>query len=276
MEIKKEETEEEFWIRAKKQLDQEYKEAKKKNPHAKRDKSLNPIENKERNYRRNELKFTQIQGDKNDGYVDNYIYKNTKNDKRDEFNKTITTKAMYRSLYTFSGMDRELLIGYMKNEKKKDMAEKYNISPSAVTQRLNVLLEDYRVVLCNDKDFRKTREFCSLKWESKNAFKKYIEDLRKSGTFKIDLDQVQEFIKEVKTTIRRTIETSADINIKQKLSKQIDYSNLDDKYIEDMNNAFAELGIEAHFEKLKLFKGNVIQILKMVDDFISNIKKQTL
>lgn len=41
-----------------------------------------------------------------------------------------------------------------------------------------------------------------------------------------------------------------------------------------MNNAFAEQGIEAHFEKLKTFKGNIVQVLKMVDDFISDLEEK--
>ena len=53
------------------------------------------------------------------------------------------------------------------------------------------------------------------------------------------------------------------------------FSSLDDKYIEQMNNAFAEQGIEAHFEKLKTFKGNIVQVLKMVDDFIADLEEKS-
>ena len=66
------------------------------------------------------------------------------------------------------------------------------------------------------------------------------------------------------------------IIIKEKPNKQISYANLDDKWIENTNKAFAELGIEAHFEKLKTLKGNIMQILKMVDDFIDDLKEKTL
>ena len=34
--------------------------------------------------------------------------------------------------------------------------------------------------------------------------------------------------------------------------------------------------IEAHFEKLKTFKGNVMQVFKMVDDFIEKLKEKAL
>lgn len=41
-----------------------------------------------------------------------------------------------------------------------------------------------------------------------------------------------------------------------------------------MNKSFAEQGVEAHFEDLKHFKGNVMQVLKMVDDFIKDLEKK--
>ena len=158
----------------------------------------------------------------------------------------------------------------------KDIAQKLGISASAVSQRLKVLLENYRVMLCNDYEFKKTKQARTMRWESKTAFRKYIEEIRKTGKFTININQVQDLIKEVKEAIKRTINTGADKNIKAKLSKQIDYSTLDDKWIEQTNKTFADYGIEAHFEKLKTFKGNVMQILKMVDDFINELKENSL
>ena len=38
---------------------------------------------------------------------------------------------------------------------------------------LKVLKEDYRIMLCNDYEFKKTKQFRDLKWESKKAFKKW-------------------------------------------------------------------------------------------------------
>ena len=164
----------------------------------------------------------------------------------------------------------------MQQVTQKEIAQKLGISASAVNQRLKVLKEDYRVMLCNDPEFRKTKQARTLHWESKTAFNKYIEEIRKSGKFVVSLDKVQDFIDEVKKAIKKTITTGADVSIKQKLSKQIDYSNLDDKYIENMNKAFADYGIEAHFENLKTFKGNVMQVLKMVEDFIQKLQEKAL
>ena len=70
--------------------------------------------------------------------------------------------------------------------------------------------------------------------------------------------------------------TGADKNIKQKLSQKIDYSNLDDKWIEQTNKIFADYGIEAHFENLKNFKGNFFQVVKMVEDFIEELQNNEI
>ena len=68
--------------------------------------------------------------------------------------------------------------------------------------------------------------------------------------------------------------TKSNMSIREQLSKQIDYSNLDDNWIKQTNKTFADYGIEAHFENLKNFKGNVVQVLKMVDDFITDLEEK--
>ena len=267
------------WIEEqKKKRDEEYKEAKKKDPNAKKDTSLVSPENKERTYRRHEVNFSRIKGDKSQKYLDNYLAKHSsqEDDRKKQLDDELTSRVIYRTIYRFEGNDREILQLYMQQVTQKEIAEKLGISASAVNQRLKVLKEDYRVMLCNDPEFRKTKQARTLHWESKTVFNKYIEEIRKSGRFVVSLDKVQDFIDEVKKAIKKTITTGADISIKQKLSKQIDYSNLDDKYIENMNKAFADYGIEAHFENLKTFKGNVMQVLKMVEDFIQKLQEKAL
>ena len=267
------------WIEEqKKKRDEEYKEAKKKDPNAKKDNSLVSPENKERTYRRHEVNFSRIKGNKSQKYLDNYLAKHSsqEDDRKKQLDDELTSRVIYRTIYRFEGNDREILQLYMQQVTQKEIAQKLGISASAVSQRLKVLKEDYRVMLCNDPEFRKTKQVRTLHWESKTAFNKYIEEIRKSGKFIVSLDKVQDFIDEVKKAIKKTITTGADVSIKQKLSKQIDYSNLDDKYIENMNKAFADYGIEAHFENLKTFKGNVMQVLKMVEDFIQKLQENAL
>ena len=267
------------WIEEqKKKRDEEYKEAKKKDPNAKKDISLVSSENKERTYRRHEVNFSRIKGNKSQKYLDNYLAKHSsqEDERKKQLDDELTSRVIYRTIYRFEGNDREILQLYMQQVTQKEIAQKLGISASAVSQRLKVLKEDYRVMLCNDPEFRKTKQARTLHWESKTAFNKYIEEIRKSGRFVVSLDKVKDFIDEVKKAIKKTITTGADVSIKQKLSKQIDYSNLDDKYIENMNKAFADYGIEAHFENLKTFKGNVMQVLKMVEDFIQKLQEKAL
>ncbi len=267
-----------WWTEQKKRIDKEYKEAKKKDSKAKKDKTFISPESKERNARRHEVNFSRIQGDRSEKYLDNYLERKStvKDDKQKEIDDAFISKVMCRTIYRFEGKDRKILLSYMQQVSNKEIAEKLGISASAVSQRLKVLIEDYRVMLCNDKDFRKTKIARTFHWEAKTEFRKYIDEVRKTGQFKVSLNDVQDLIKEIKKAISRTIKTGANKNIKEQLSKQIDYSNLDDDWIKNTNKAFAEYGIEAHFEKLKTFKGNVMQVLKMVDDFIEKLKEKAL
>ena len=90
----------------------------------------------------------------------------------------------------------------------------------------------------------------------------------------IDLNEVKNLIKGIRKAITHIIMTKSNISIREQLSKQIDYSNLDDNWIKQTNKTFADYGIEAHFGNLKKFKGNVVQVLKMVDDFITDLEKK--
>lgn len=267
-----------WWAQQKDRIDKEYQEAQKKDKNAKKDKSLVSPESKERTYRRHEVNFSTIQGDKSQKHLDNYLERKgtVKDDRQKEIDDAFTAKVMYRTIYRFEKQEQDILLAYMQGTTQKEIAKDIGISASALNQRLKVLLENYRVMLCNDPEFRRTKQARTFHWETKTAFKKYIEEIRQTGKFKINLDQVQDLIKEVQQAIKRTINTGADKNIKQKLSKQIDYSNLDDEWIKNTNKVFADYGIEAHFEKLKSFKGNVMQVLKMVDDFINELRKNTL
>ena len=267
------------WIEEqKKKRDEEYQEAKKKDPNAKKDNSLVSPENKERNYRRHEVSFSQIKGNKSQKYLDNYLAKHSsqEDDRKKQLDDELTTRVIYRTIYRFEGNDREILQLYMQQVTQKEIAEKLGISASAVSQRLKVLKEDYRIMLCNDPEFKKTKQFRDLKWESKKAFNKCLDEIRRTGKFIINLNDVLDLIQEVKKIIKKTISTGADKNIKQKLSQKIDYSNLDDNWIKQTNKIFADYGIEAHFENLKNFKGNFLQVVKMVEDFLNELQEKAL
>jgi len=101
----------------------------------------------------------------------------------------------------------------------------------------------------------------------------YLKEIRNQKYIEIDIKQVKELIIETKKAITHTIMTKSNVSIRQQLSKKVNFSKLDDGYIQKMNNAFADLGIEAHFENLKKFDGAIFDMIKMVNKFIEDIDK---
>ena len=87
---------------------------------------------------------------------------------------------------------------FMQKIPQREIAEKLGISASAVCQRLKVLKEDYRIMLCNDYEFKKTKQFRDLKWESEKSFNKCLDEIRRTGKFIINLNDVLDLIQEVK------------------------------------------------------------------------------
>ncbi len=233
----------------------------------------------ERKVRRHEVSFSKIQGKNSKEYVDNYIHEHSTQEPEDiveDMVKKIDRRVLYRNVYKLPEMDRQILLEYMNGVKQKDIAEKCGISPSARSQRLDKIIYNYRCFVCADQEFIHTAEFDKLQQETEETFKAYLDEIRKTGQFKVDLQAVRDFIKDVRKAIRHLAETGADKNIKEKLSKQIDYSTLDDEWIKKTNAQFAALGIEAHFGNLKNFKGNIMQVLKLVDDFVAELQKKAL
>lgn len=53
-------------------------------------------------------------------------------------------------------------------------------------------------MLCNDYEFKKTKQFRDLKWESKKSFNKCPDEIRRTGKFIINLNDVLDLIQEVK------------------------------------------------------------------------------
>ena len=99
------------WIEEqKKKRDEEYKETKKKDPNAKKDNSLVSPENKERTYRRHEVNFSRIKGDKSQKYLDNYLAKHSsqEDDRKKQLDDELTSRVIYRTIYRFEGNDREI------------------------------------------------------------------------------------------------------------------------------------------------------------------------
>ena len=188
----------------------------------------------ERKVRRHEVNFSQIEkktGQEAENVIADHGYYFVSAE--DEWQKKTNTKVLCRNIYKLPQEDREILLDYMTDVKQKDIAEKLGVSPAAINWRLDTIFLNYRTFLCNDKEFKDTEEFYNLQLETEEGFKQYIEEIRKTGQFKVSLNDVQDLIKEIKKAISRTIKTGVNKNIKEQLSKQIDYSNLDDNWIKN-------------------------------------------
>lgn len=235
-------------------------------------------QSKERNIRRNEVHFSSIQENHSGDYLDDYLFQHSSQEKLDVIDKMVAKidkKLIRLSLFKLPEQDRVIFTEYLLGVKQNVIAEKYNISPSAINQRLEKIIYNFRVILCNNKDFDQSSFFFKNQEEAEYLFNQYLREVRLKGILNIDINEVKQLIKDTKKAITHSISTKSNMNIREQLSKQIDYSSLDDKYIEQMNKAFAEQGIEAHFERLKTFKGNIMQVLKMVDNFIEELENKT-
>ena len=80
-------------------------------------------ENKERTYRRYEVSFSQIKGDKSQKYLDNYLAKHSsqEDDWKKQLDDELTKKVMYRAIYRFEGNDREILLMFMQKFHKEKL-----------------------------------------------------------------------------------------------------------------------------------------------------------
>ncbi len=164
----------------------------------------------ERKARRHEVSFSQIQGKNSNEYVDNYIHEHSAEETEDgveEMVRKIDRRILYRNVYKLPEMDRKILLEYMNGVKQKDIAEKFGISPSAISQRLDKIIYNYRCFDCADQEFFQTGEFNKLQQETEETFKTYLDEIRKTGQFKVDLQAVRDFIKDVRKAIRHLAET---------------------------------------------------------------------
>lgn len=236
------------------------------------------VESKQRNIRRHEVCFSAIQGEHGQDYLDNYLYQHSSQGETDIIDKMVAKvdrKLLRKSMLKLPEKDRLILCQYLAGTKQNKIAESLGMSPSAINQYLEKIIYNYRVILCNDKEFTQSSFWEKFQAEAEYLFNAYLREVRFKGILNVDLNEVKQLIKDTKKAITHSISTKSNLSIRQQLSKQIDYSTLNDKYIEEMNKAFAEQGIESHFERLKTFKGNIVQVLKMVDDFIDELENKS-
>ena len=235
--------------------------------------------NAERNIRRNEVEFSKLLGKSENGNIENILAANTKNNLEEEtvidkLSRKQSYKILKNNINKLTDDEKDILLDYINKVKQKDIAEKYGISPSALRQKLDKILYNYRVILCNDPEFVKTDSFDKIQTMTEYEFKKYLKNAYTNENVNIDLDNVQDFIKEVKKAIRQTSATGADVDIREKINNEIDFSNVSNEMIKKFNNAFSSIGIEADLGKLKSTKFTITDMFNMVEEFINQTKTE--
>lgn len=237
---------------------------------------LPKMESIERRIRRHEVTFSEIQGDHGPDYLDNYLAAHSapyEMDIVDKMVRKIDKRVLQRCLTKLPDEDRTIFYKYLIGIPQNQIAESLNISPSAINQRLEKIIYNYRVILCNNKEWTQTSHWDLMQYDTEYLYMAYLKEIRNQKYIEIDIKQVKELIIETKKAITHTIMTKSNVSIRQQLSKKVNFSKLDDGYIQKMNNAFADLGIEAHFENLKKFDGAIFDMIKMVNKFIEDIDK---
>ena len=94
--------------------------------------SLVSPENKERTYRRHEVKFSSIEkksGTSAEGFVASKGY--FPSSPADIYQRKINKKVMYRNIYKLPKEDREIFLDYLEGVKPVDIAEKHKIFSEA-------------------------------------------------------------------------------------------------------------------------------------------------
>ena len=106
---------------------------------------------------RHEITFSQVENGKGNDYLNSYLMKKFRSNSyinfADQMVEKIDKRILQRVLFKLSKEDREILPEYLLGTKQLDIANRLNISQSAINQRLDKIFYNYRVILCNYKEF---------------------------------------------------------------------------------------------------------------------------
>ena len=236
-------------------------------------------ESLKRKIRRNEVHFSKIEsGLKNDN-LENYMHRNSRvmneiKTLEEIFDENVNKRVLYESISKLKKEQQEILLDYMDNVKQVDIAKKHGKSPSAIRQQLDKIIYDYRILLCSHPNFKNTTQHDDIKSTSKQALKKYLKSVEKSGKLNFDIGQIQDFISEAKKAIKRSNLIGENIDVKKSMTKPLQFK-LTDKQVEEFNAKFKEIGLDADFSKLKNYKGSILDALSEVDGFLTKLNKNS-
>ena len=158
-------------------------------------------ESKDRKIRRNEVSFSAIQGNQSQDYLDGYLNKHSSQgsvDIVDQMVDKIDKKILRESLSKLQGQDKLILCQYLAGTKQNVIAERFGISPSAINQRLEKIIYNYRAILCNNEEFTQSSFWDKFQREAEYLFNAYLQEIRQKGILAIDLNEVKNLIKETK------------------------------------------------------------------------------
>lgn len=153
----------------------------------------------------------------------------------DQMVDKIDKKILRESLSRLQGQDKLKLCQYFAGTKQNVIANRFGISPSAINQKLEKIIYNYRAILCNNEEFTQSSSWDKFQGEAEYLFNAYLQEIRPKGILTIDLNEVRNLIKETRKAITHSITTRSNMNIREQLSKQINYSSLDDKICKPQN-----------------------------------------
>ena len=138
----------------------------------------------ERKIRRHEVSFSAIQGNQSQDYLDGYLNKHSSQgsvDIVDQMVDKIDKKILRESLSKLQGQDKLILCQYLAGTKQNVIAERFGISPSAINQRLEKIIYNYRAILCNNEEFTQSSFWDKFQREAEYLFNAYLQEIRQKG-----------------------------------------------------------------------------------------------
>lgn len=179
-------------------------------------------ESKGRQIRRNEVSFSTIQGNQSQDYLDGYLNKHSSQgsvDIVDQMVDKIDKKILRESLSRLQGKTNSYCANILLERNKNVIAERFGISPSAINQRLEKIIYNYRAILCNNKEFTQSSFWDKFQREAEYLFNAYLQEIRQKGILAIDLNEVKNLIKETRKAITHSITTKSKMKYNRAIIK---------------------------------------------------------